>query len=66
MLKTRLPAMDAANKKEAEETSNDMDTSMTVLGKHTRTLQVPMDAGMKRGESTEKRPCNEARELHEQ
>ena len=45
MGKTRLEAMDAAEKRTMEGRSNDMDTSMQVLGKRSRIEEGAMETG---------------------
>ena len=55
--------MDEANEPQVNENSGDMDTSTTVLGKPTRSMEVSMDTGLTGGETIEKRPRYGAMEL---
>ena len=52
--------MDAADKKKADGLSNDMDTSISVLGKRARTTEVTMGTGTPVDGSNGKRPRSEA------
>ena len=48
--------MDAANKKDVDGSSNDMDTSTSVLGKRCRTSMEGMDTAEATDGNAEKRP----------
>ena len=63
VLRTRLAAIDAADKKEVEGSSSDIDTSTSVLGKRTRTLGGTMEIRTAVARNDEKRPRSEALEL---
>ena len=60
VLRTRLEAMDAAAKKTAEGSSNDMDSSMRTrfTGKRSRCTNGTMEMGTEVGGDNEKRPRN--------
>ena len=62
-LRSRLAAMDAASKKLADGSSNEMDISTTVLGKRTRQMEDTMDTSTAVGGYTAKRPRSEALEI---
>ena len=62
-IRTRLAAMDAANKKNAGGSSNDMDNSTSVLDEKERTMGDAMGPTMATGENTEKRPRDGALEM---
>ena len=55
--------MDAADKQNANGSSQDMDTSTPVLGKRNRTIGATMDTDAAAGGHSEKRPRSEAPEI---
>ena len=63
VLRTRLAAMDAADNKTKEGGSNDMDTSMYVFGKRTRTMEDFMGTGATADGDSEQRPRGGALEI---
>ena len=63
VLRTRLAAMDAADRNTTEGSSSDMNTSMSVLGKRTRTRGETMDTCAAAGGSVETRPRSDAPEI---